>query len=72
MPIFSIITPVFAGGDAYLLQTYDSVASQRLPDGWSIQWIVQEDGKTGTPLERLPRQPWISTATARNLASSVR
>ena len=65
MPTFSIITPVFAGGDAYLRETYESIASQRLPAGWSIQWIVQEDGKTGTPLERLPDRTWISTSMAR-------
>ncbi|GGU71575.1 hypothetical protein GCM10010211_41580 [Streptomyces albospinus] len=65
MPIFSVVTPVFAGGDAYLLETYESVASQRLPEGWSLQWLVQEDGKTGKPLDRLPDLPWISKGAGR-------
>ncbi|AEW95905.1 MULTISPECIES: glycosyltransferase family 2 protein [Streptomycetaceae] len=65
MPIISVITPVFDGGDAYLADTYESVASQRLPDGWSLQWCVQEDGKTGKPLNRLPDLPWISKDAGR-------
>ncbi|MFG2138993.1 GltA [Streptomyces sp. NPDC048650] len=65
MPIFSVITPVFDGGDAYLAETYESVASQRLPKGWSLQWLVQEDGRTGKPFDRLPDRPWISKGAGR-------
>ncbi|MGW7004252.1 GltA [Streptomyces sp. NPDC054933] len=65
MPALSVITPVFDGGDAFLLETYESVASQRLPKGWSLQWLVQEDGKTGKPLDRLPDRPWISKGVGR-------
>ncbi|MFD8325039.1 GltA [Streptomyces lydicus] len=65
MPIFSVITPVYVGGDAYLAETYESVASQQLPAGWSLQWVVQEDGKTGKPLDRLPDLPWISKGAGR-------
>lgn len=65
MPIISVITPVFDGGDAYLMETYESVASQQLPKGWSLQWCVQEDGKTGKPLDRLPDKPWISKGAGR-------
>lgn len=60
VPIFSVITAVRDGGDAYLPEAYESVAGQRLPKGWSLQWLVQEDGKTGKPLDRLPDKPWIS------------
>ncbi|KUL51042.1 GltA [Streptomyces sp. NRRL F-4489] len=65
MPIFSVLTPVYDGGDAYLRETYESVASQRLPAGWSLQWLVQEDGKTGKPLDRVPDLPWISKGAGR-------
>jgi glycosyltransferase involved in cell wall biosynthesis len=60
MPVFSVVTPVYHGGDAYLLESYESVAAQRLPKGWALQWLVQEDGKTGKPLDRLPDKSWIS------------
>jgi glycosyltransferase involved in cell wall biosynthesis len=65
MPIFSVVTPVYDGGDAYLLETYESIASQRLPNGWAVQWLVQEDGKTGKPLDRLPDKPWVSKGVGR-------
>ncbi|MET7286831.1 glycosyltransferase [Streptomyces sp. NPDC005573] len=65
MPTISVITPVFDGGDAYLSETYESVAGQRLPAGWSLEWIVQEDGRTGKPLARVPDEPWISKGTGR-------
>jgi glycosyltransferase involved in cell wall biosynthesis len=65
MPIFSVITPVYDGGDAYLLESYESMASQRLPKDWSVQWLVQEDGKTGKPLDRLPDKSWVSKGVGR-------
>jgi glycosyltransferase involved in cell wall biosynthesis len=65
MPVFSVVTPVYDGGDTYLLETYESVASQRLPRGWAVQWLVQEDGKTGKPLDRLPDKSWISKGIGR-------
>jgi glycosyltransferase involved in cell wall biosynthesis len=65
MPVFSVVTPVYDGGDTYLLDAYESMASQRLPKGWALQWLVQEDGKTGKPLDRLPDKPWISKSIGR-------
>ncbi len=65
MPTISVITPVYDGGDAYLLEAYESVAAQRLPSGWSVQWLVQEDGKTGRPLDRLPDREWICKGAGR-------
>ncbi len=61
--IISVVTPVYDGGDAYLLETYESVRAERerLPEGWDLQWLVQEDGTTGNPLSRLPNESWIST-----------
>ncbi|SOJ56976.1 hypothetical protein MSIMFB_04454 [Mycobacterium simulans] len=65
MQIFSVVTPVFDGGDTYLMETYESIACQRLPEGWAVQWLVQEDGKTGKPLDRLPNKPWVSKGVGR-------
>lgn len=65
MSTISIITPVYNGGHAYLRQAAESISMQRLPKGWSWQWLVQEDGHTGRPLAELPSDPRISTGTGR-------
>jgi glycosyltransferase involved in cell wall biosynthesis len=44
VPTVSVITPVFAPTAAYLRETISSVNAQRLPPGWEIEWLVQEDG----------------------------
>jgi glycosyltransferase involved in cell wall biosynthesis len=77
MPVISIITAVLNGHHHHIVETYKSIAAQVLPEGWTWQWIVQEDGETGIPLENLPTDdPRISTgggtrgraATARTVA----
>ncbi|WP_414170900.1 glycosyltransferase (plasmid) [Streptoverticillium reticulum] len=68
MPIITVITPVHDGGDAYLPETYESIKAQILPAGWSLQWVIQEDGEEGRALARhqeLLSQPWISTGCGR-------
>ncbi|MEU6097517.1 glycosyltransferase [Streptomyces sp. NPDC047079] len=64
--IFSVVTPVYDGGQKYLREAYESVRDERdrLPDGWDVQWLVQEDGTTGRPLNALPNEPWVSPGTA--------
>ncbi|MGW4437956.1 glycosyltransferase [Streptomyces sp. NPDC004596] len=60
--IISVVTPVYDGGDEYLCEAYESLRDERdrLPNGWAVQWLVQEDGTTGRPLNTLPSQSWIS------------
>ncbi|MFJ3804693.1 GltA [Streptomyces sp. NPDC090088] len=66
MQIFSVITVVKGGGGGtYLSETCESVASQRLPKGWSLQWLVQADTETSELLSRLPDKPWISKGVSR-------
>ncbi|GAA3858861.1 glycosyltransferase family 2 protein [Streptomyces sedi] len=65
MPTISVITPVHGGSEPYLPDAHRSVAAQRLPDGWDLQWVVQEDGRTGGPLAALPDEPWISPGAGR-------
>ncbi|MBZ6142457.1 glycosyltransferase family 2 protein [Streptomyces olivaceus] len=62
----SVITPVYDGGDAYLYEAYESLRTERLrlPEGWNLQWLVQEDGTTGNPTRNLPNEPWISPGMA--------
>jgi glycosyltransferase involved in cell wall biosynthesis len=64
--IISVVTPVYDGGAKYLEEAYVSVRDERerLPEGWDVQWLVQEDGTTGRPLRILPEAPWISTGMA--------
>lgn len=43
----SVITAVHDGGHHYLKETYGSLAEQVLPEGWTWEWCLQEDGDTG-------------------------
>lgn len=71
--IISVVTPVYEGGEKYLNAAYGSLKAERdsLPDGWDLQWLVQEDGITGRPLRSLPNEPWISTGKARRGGAAV-
>lgn len=46
MPTVSIITAVHAPSAGFLDDTASSVAGQILPQGWDLEWVVQEDGDT--------------------------
>lgn len=45
MPVVSVITAAYAPSARFLRETALSVAAQEMPDGWSVEWIVQEDGE---------------------------
>lgn len=62
----SVITPVRPSAATHLTAAYDSLRAQRLPPGWSWEWLVQEDGQTGVLSDLLPGDdPRISLATGR-------
>ncbi|GKQ38930.1 glycosyltransferase [Streptomyces sp. A012304] len=65
MPTITVLTPVHEGGHAYLHELYECLRGQKLPAGWRLEWIVQEDGRTGEPLRAVPDPPWISKGTGR-------
>lgn len=44
MPLVSILSPVYAPRADYLPETIASVRALVLPNGWELEWIVQEDG----------------------------
>lgn len=71
MNVISVITPVYAPVATYILETYESLISQELPDGWDWQWVVQEDGQTGEVAKLLPNDPRISTGMGRRGGSAV-
>jgi glycosyltransferase involved in cell wall biosynthesis len=78
VPVISIVTPVQSGRHNFLLDAYQSLTEQQLPDGWLWEWLVQEDGNTGVALRDLPDDPRIKAGVgrtgrapmARNLALS--
>lgn len=78
MPQITVMTAVLAGKHQFLGEVYDSLLRQEMPEGWTWQWVVQEDGETGEPLADLPNDPRISpgsgprgrAATARTIALS--
>ncbi|MFD6329226.1 GltA [Streptomyces niveus] len=63
MPVISVITPVHPAAAGFLGETYHCLAGQRLPPGWSLQWLVQADGPVDW--KPLPDEPWISHHTGR-------
>lgn len=42
--LLSVITPVAQGGADFLAAAWSSLAEQRLPEGWRLEWLVQSDG----------------------------
>jgi Glycosyl transferase family 2 len=78
MSTISIVTPVYDGGQRHLLSAWESLCAQEMPPGWDWEWVVQEDGETGSPLRLLPDDQRISgdsgrrgnAAVARTLALS--
>lgn len=73
MPTISLITAVLDGYHEHLPETYESLRTQSLPAGWDWQWIVQEDGETGRPLQVLPTDRRIAANTGpRGRAATAR
>jgi hypothetical protein len=74
MPLISVITAVHKPVAEYLREAANSVAAQRLPEGWELEWLVQEDGDTPTARELAVGALYeangagLGTATTRNLA----
>lgn len=44
MPIISVLTAAYAPSAKFLPEAMHSVLSQKLPEGWELEWVVQEDG----------------------------
>lgn len=54
MPLISVITPTQAHNADHIGAVWTSLATQRLPSGWELEWLVQEDGAVPTVRDRLP------------------
>jgi hypothetical protein len=77
MPLLSVLTAAHAGRADLLARAGESVAAQRLSDGWRLEWVVQEDGPEPSLAGVVERFPFarhaahgeqLGIATTRNLA----
>lgn len=48
--LISVITPTYAPNADFLAAAYDSLVSQKMPSGWTWEWVVQLDGDGDIPL----------------------
>ncbi|MFH8681800.1 glycosyltransferase family 2 protein [Streptomyces lydicus] len=65
--VISIVTPVHGGGVRFLPDAYASLRAQDLPDGWSWEWCVQEDGPDVQASAHLPTgDPRIRISASRH------
>jgi glycosyltransferase involved in cell wall biosynthesis len=63
--LVSVITPVHPPSAGYIRAAYHSLVSQKLPAGWTWEWIVQEDGRTGALAGLLPEDGRIDAGSGR-------
>ncbi|NUT53206.1 MAG: glycosyltransferase [Saccharothrix sp.] len=75
MPTVSVITAAYGPSAHHLAETAHSVRAQRLPPGWSLEWLVQEDGDDPVLADTLPSHAHyarngtrLGIAATRNLA----
>jgi glycosyltransferase involved in cell wall biosynthesis len=61
----SVVTPAFKPVREHLTAAYDSLRDQQLPPGWEWQWVVQEDGESGSLSQLLPADARISPGSGR-------
>ncbi len=54
MPLVSVITPTQAHNADHIGQVWESLCTQVLPQGWELEWVVQEDGLDPQVAGRLP------------------
>ena len=53
MPLLSVISSAYGPTAVHLDETIASVLALTIPDGWEMEWIVQEDGEHPTLSDRL-------------------
>ncbi|HEY0691579.1 MAG TPA: glycosyltransferase [Kribbella sp.] len=69
--MISVVTASYDPVPEYLEAAYESVVSQELPYGWSLEWVVQEDGAKGRRAnEILPDHALIQLGGGRKLGVS--
>ncbi|MFE7526161.1 glycosyltransferase [Kitasatospora sp. NPDC057542] len=69
--ILTVITAVHGPSAPFLADAYKSLVDQQLPEGWSWQWVIQEDGETGAVAPHVPEDPRISFGQGRHGRAGV-
>jgi hypothetical protein len=57
VPTITVFTPVHDSECTYLHELYDCLAELELQAEWQLEWMLQEDGRTGKPLRGLGSRP---------------
>ena len=71
MSTISVITAVYDPHPDHLREARNSVAAQRLPPGWNLEWLVQEDDRSDTAEQLLGAEPWISHGRNRHGCQAI-
>lgn len=61
----AVVTAVHAPSAPHLSDAWESLESQELPEGWSWQWVIQEDGKSDDVARHVPDDPRVSFGQGR-------
>lgn len=63
MPLLSVLTAVHSVAASFLAEAGASALDQTLPEGWEMEWIVQEDGSASQAVhDQLPNDDRVSYA----------
>ncbi|MEF9915690.1 glycosyltransferase [Streptomyces sp. P5-A9] len=73
MKVISVVTAMHDAARPYLAAAYQSLASQDLPQGWTWEWAIQEDGPGVASKELLPEpsDPRIHIGSSRKGGPAV-
>ncbi|HQU26784.1 MAG TPA: glycosyltransferase [Acidimicrobiales bacterium] len=72
MPLISVLTAAAPGRESLLQRAFQSVATQDLPTGWALEWVVQYDGETTRSLEHVTHDERVFLApNGRNFGTAI-
>jgi glycosyltransferase involved in cell wall biosynthesis len=71
--LVSVLTPVYPPTAEHLGAAYESLLKQSadMPSGWDWEWIIQEDGESGSVASMLPDDKRISHGTGRHGGAGI-
>src|SRR5262249_28960334 len=62
MPLISVLTAAHSSTADFIEEAMESLRGQALPDGWDLEWIVQEDGVNPSLGDKLCRWDAVNYA----------
>lgn len=57
--LISVLTAVHQSSVVYLPETLASIAEQKLPAGWELEWVLQEDGPPSSVADLVSDHEWV-------------